>query len=121
MSFLNKLKKGASDAGEKAKVVIEVNKLKLQQSQTQKEINEEFKKMGETVFQLFQNGSFDGLAEMVEDRCNNCMKKQKEIRELEQKIEELNNERKCPNCKEIIDSDIKFCPSCGHSFESSEK
>lgn len=120
MKLFSNLKKGASEASEKAKVMIEINKLKIQISQNQKEIDEEFKKIGQTVFELFKAEEMTELSVELKDSCNICINKQEKIKELELEIRELNNEKDCPKCGHVVKLDIKFCPSCGHMFEIKE-
>ncbi|WP_432407285.1 double zinc ribbon domain-containing protein [Wukongibacter sp. M2B1] len=117
MSFFDKLKKGASEAGEKAKIMIEINKVKVQIFQTEKELKDEFKTIGETTFELYKKGNFDKLLESIEENCNNCLKKLEEIKELELEIKEINDGKKCPDCNKDVSYDTKFCYYCGYKFK----
>lgn len=120
MEIFSKLLKGAEEAGEKAKVIIEINKVRIQISQKQKEIDDIFKKIGETVFSMYEHSDIENILENVEESCQECIKKQKEVKELEQKIRELSNEKHCPQCDKIEGQDTKFCSSCGYKFEIQE-
>ncbi|WP_432662811.1 zinc ribbon domain-containing protein [Wukongibacter baidiensis] len=121
MSFFDKLKKGASEAGEKAKVIIEINRVKMQISQAQKELQDEFKKIGETTFELYKKGNFDGLSELIEGNCNNCLKKLEEIEALELEAKEITDGKKCPDCNKVVDYDTRFCSFCGYKFETQDE
>lgn len=126
--FLDKFKKGAAEAGEKAKVLLEVNKIKLQITQKQKEIDDEYKKIGELVFKAYQNETTEDSNGAIEECCKNCIKKREEIQEMEDKVRELNEEKTygasddktCPTCGKLVGSERKFCPACGHNFTAGE-
>lgn len=49
MSFLDKLKSGVSEAGTKAKILVEINRLKLINVGKQNEISGLYKEIGEKV------------------------------------------------------------------------
>lgn len=121
MGFFDKLKKGASEAGEKAKIMIEINRVKMQISQAQKELQEEFKKIGETTFELYRKGNFDELAELINENCNNCLKKEEEIEALQLEMKEISDTKICPECNKEVNNDTKFCSSCGYKFETQDE
>lgn len=115
-NLFDKFKKGVSDASNKAKTIVDVNKIKMQVSQKEKEIEVEYKGIGEIVFNAFKNDNSENIDELIQDKCNIILAKQEEIRQLNQKIGELNNEKECV-CGRLVPIDTKFCPSCGHKFE----
>lgn len=51
MSFFDKMKKGVTDAGSKAKSLVEVNKFRLNIQSLEAEIQERYKRIGQTVYQ----------------------------------------------------------------------
>ncbi|GAB6992330.1 hypothetical protein [Paenibacillus pini] len=46
MSFFDKLKSGVTEAGNKAKNAVEINRLKMQNSSKQKEIEHSYQQIG---------------------------------------------------------------------------
>ncbi|SKC82987.1 zinc ribbon domain-containing protein [Maledivibacter halophilus] len=121
MKLFKDIKKGAAEASEKAKLMIEINKFKIQISQNQKEIDEEFRKIGETVFELFKEGNTEELPEGIIESCNACLSKQEKNKELELEIRKLKNEKNCPKCGNTVKLDVKYCPSCGNKLEVIEE
>ena len=121
MKLFKDLKKGATEASEKAKVMIEINKLKIQISQNEKEIDDEFRKIAETVFDMFKAGNMGEMTSSIIESCDMCLSKEEKNKELEIEIRKFKNERECSNCGATVKLDIKFCPSCGYKFEITEK
>lgn len=119
-NFFDKVKKGVSDAGSKAKTMVDINKLKSQISQINREIDEEYKKIGQIVFNSFKDESIDDSNEKIEEKCNAIIKKLEDIDRINEEILQLTNERKC-TCGASISMDAKFCPSCGNKFEDAPK
>lgn len=115
-NFLDKFKKGVSDAGNMAKTLVDINKIKIQISQKDKEIETCYKSIGETVFNAFSDGSFANIEELVLDKCNEVIEKLEQKKQLNQRIEELSNEKECV-CGKTVPIDTKFCPHCGYKFD----
>lgn len=115
--FLDKLKNGFAEAGNKAKQMVDVNRLKLQISQEELEMREMYRAIGEKVFELYQTNDLNRVAEAVEEECRNILRKQEELRELETKVFALNDEKECPSCKTVAERSIRYCPECGFRFE----
>ena len=116
MSFFDKLKKGVSEAQTKVTVTVEVNRLRMQISSKKKDIESEYRKIGEAYFANFTATEKKDIAALLDSHCENILAIQKEIREIEEKIKEINNEKSC-ECGKIVPRETKFCPSCGHKFE----
>jgi ribosomal protein L37E len=121
MKLFKDLKKGAAEASEKAKLMIEVNKFKIQISQNQKEIDDELKQIGEVMFELFKAGNIGGFPDEVKESCDLCLSKQEKNKELELEIRKLKNEKDCPQCGNSVKLKTKFCSSCGYRFEIIEE
>ncbi|QNK59265.1 zinc ribbon domain-containing protein [Paenibacillus sp. PAMC21692] len=117
MSFMDKVKSGFTEAGSKAKIVVEINKLKLQNNNKQKEIEQNYQSIGrmyylQAVGRLADDSGADP-AGMVE----NIARLEAEIEENSKEIKTLANEKDCV-CGKPAPLDARFCPSCGHTFES---
>lgn len=118
-NLFDKFKKGVSDAGNKAKTMVDINKIKMQISQKSKEIMVEYKNIGEIVYKSFREDTLENIGELIQDRCRMIIEREEEIRQLNQKIEEISNEKECV-CGKIVPLDTTFCPSCGYKFEEEE-
>lgn len=115
-NFFDKVKKGVSDAGSKAKTLVDINKLKAQISQINKEIDEEYKNIGQLVFNSFKDEGIEDSDEKIGEKCNAIIKKLEDIDRINKEILRLTNERTC-SCGASISMDAKFCPACGKKFE----
>lgn len=58
LEFFDKFKAGVSDAGNKAKILVEVNKLKLQNSGKKSDINEQLLEIGKVVYGVAEAGQW---------------------------------------------------------------
>jgi len=120
MSFLDKLKTGVSEAGSKAKILVEVNKLKLINVGKQNEINGLYKEIGEKVTQAAELGQELKLAFFGEQLEQIAMLKS-EIEQNQLRMINLTDDKQCPNCQSSIPIDAKECPNCNKSFLIEEK
>lgn len=117
MGFLNKLKKSVSDAGTMAKVTVEVNRLKLQISSIKKDIGEQQTSIGKLIYEQYMNDT-DRMDE-VKALCEQIKEKYEEIDDIQQKIIEINGEKKC-ECGATLPVNTRFCSQCGHKFEDED-
>lgn len=115
MSFFDKFKAGVSEAGNKAKSVVEINRLKLQNNGKQNEIDKLYQAMGKLLFETtlqnvpLERSEYAGQMERV-------LILQAEIDTNLQQIAELGDAKQCRNCGTTVDSDVRFCPNCGATF-----
>lgn len=122
MSFFDKMKKGVSDAGSKAKTLVEVNKFRLNIQSLEAEIQDRYKRIGQSVFQsisdeLGAEPAFDQKEKVVVlTLCQEIRARQQEIVELNKKILELNNQKSCDKCGRLNQTEVRFCSDCGHEF-----
>lgn len=119
MSFLDKLKEGASKAADKAKDTVEITKLNTQISSKRKEIEKLYNHIGEIVFQAYTAKDFMAAQPEIEQNCSLVVDLHQEIDGLEQRIKIVKNEKDCV-CGHVVALDIRFCPKCGHKFETEE-
>lgn len=119
MSFMNKVKSGFSEAGSKAKIVVEVNKLKLQNSNKLKEIEKLYQNIGRLFF-LNAVGRLEDVAEAnYQSDVAEIVRLESEIEENKKQIKTLTNEKDCV-CGKPAPLDARFCPSCGHTFSATD-
>ena len=115
-NLLLKAKDLAGAAGNKAQEVAELTKLKLQATQMRNEIDSNYMKLGEIIYELNKNGTQN------EELVNMCIAeiedKLRELEELDQKINEMKKVVKCPECGAENPAGSLFCSRCGASLTS---
>jgi len=115
MSFLDKLKSGVSEAGAKAKVLVEINKLKLINVGKQNEINSLYKEIGEKVALAAEVGQELKLSYFSHQIEQIAMLKT-EIEQNQLKMTNLTDEKQCPDCNRSNPIDTIECIHCKASF-----
>jgi len=119
MSFFDKLKSGVAEAGNKAKIAVEVNRLKMQNSSKQKEIEQEYQHIGKMVFDSLERESMCS-PEQLQPMVNRIVQLQDEIQLNLHQINAIADEKKC-TCGHTVPVAARFCPECGHQFIEIEK
>lgn len=120
MSFMDKVKSGFSEAGSKAKIVVEVNKLKLHNSNKQKEIEKLYQNIGRLFFLNAVGRTADVPESDYQTSVADIMRLENEIEANKKQIKALTNEKDCV-CGKTSPLDARFCPSCGHVFPVAEE
>jgi len=102
----------AQKVAQKSGDAVEYGKTKYKIYDTQNEINKIFTRMGQEAYENYKNGvSFDDISQS----CDLIDAKKDEIEELEAKLTDLRNNKKC-NCGKTCKKDDAFCPACGQNF-----
>ncbi|MCR8655818.1 zinc ribbon domain-containing protein [Paenibacillus endoradicis] len=115
MSLIDKIKSGVSEAGHKAKIVVEVNKLRIINVSKQSEINSLYKQIGEKVSQFVdQNISLEPSLFASELEQIDILKFEIEQNILQ--IHNLNDEKSCPHCHHDNAFDARECAQCHAPF-----
>ena len=118
MSFLDKLKQGVSEASTKTKTTIDVNRLRLQISGKQKEIQDKYRDMGELTYRSIKNELQDQEAnETIHELAEEIAKIEEDIQSIQIRIKELSALKTCPSCQNDVDIDVRYCSHCGYQFE----
>lgn len=112
--LLIKAKDFANAAGSKAQEMAELTKLRLQAAQLRSDLDSNYLKMGEIVYELKKANTEN------EDLIAMCVAEidaqHKELEELNQKIDDLKNELKCPECMASNPKEALYCSRCGASL-----
>ncbi len=117
MSFFNKVKAGVSEAGNKARTVVEINRLKLQNNGKQNDIDQQYQVMGKLLFEAVTQGAGPLPSEQIETNINRILELKAEIETNLQQIAELSDVKHCKACGGNVAIEARFCPACGSTFE----
>ncbi|WP_449602374.1 zinc ribbon domain-containing protein [Paenibacillus sp. Marseille-Q9583] len=118
MSFFNKVKAGVSEAGNKAKTVVEINRLKLQNNSKQNDIDQQYQVMGKLLFEAVTQGAGPLPSEQIEKNISRILELKSEIEVNLQQIAGLSDVKHCKACGGNVAIEARFCPSCGSTFEA---
>lgn len=116
MSFFDKLKTGVSEAGNKAKVVVELNRLKMQNSSKHKEIEQQYQEIGRSVFVALTNEYETINREELQPFIQQILTLQDEIQRNQTQMGLAGDEKQCV-CGEKVPIGTRFCSVCGYPFE----
>lgn len=109
MAFFDDVKKLGKNVADKGKDLVEVTKLNSQIGTEQGKINEIFGRIGAQVYENYKAGNDSGFGEF----CAQVAELEAKINELRQKVMEIKDSAKCPNCGAEVAKDVAFCPKCG--------
>jgi len=109
MSFLDDVKRFGKNLTDKGKDMVEVAKLNSQINSEKENIKELYRTIGGQGYQDDKNSGEGPYAEL----CGQIAEIEAKIKELSDKVLELKNASKCPNCGTEVSKDSAFCPKCG--------
>lgn len=128
--FIDNLKKGfniaVNEAEKLTKVVagkttniVDVTKLNLSLSETERKTGKLYEKIGELVYERYASGTeFEGeLAEI----CAEIEGLKDEADNLKEQIAALKNAAVCPSCGQVIDKSGDYCSKCGEKLSNGKK
>lgn len=117
MEFFEKLGKKASEtyktAAEKTNKIASDTKLRLKISENKAKIDDIYTEIGKKVYQKFVLDGDLNIKDDIKEELEKIKQLTNEIEDCEKQRLELSDMRQCPNCKNKIDKDAKFCPNCG--------
>ncbi|MBP1999065.1 ribosomal protein L40E [Paenibacillus shirakamiensis] len=125
MSFFDKFKAGVTEAGNKAKLLVEINRIKLQNKDLKDQMNQHFEDIGRLVYDKFgpdqhQNSERGDISNAGMNVIFNKIRALKQ--EIEQNtlhIQNLQDHKTCKKCGAEMPAEAKFCTACGATFEIS--
>jgi len=92
---------------------VEFGKLKYKIYDIQNDISKIFVQIGQDVYEGYKG---DYVNDDIPSKCELIDQKKAEIEELEEKLRELKNTKKCNSCGKVSKKEDAFCPSCGVSI-----
>lgn len=120
MSKLDELILKAKDlagvAGSKTQEVVELTKLHLQVTQLKSDIDANYQKLGEIVFELNKAGTQND--ELIHMCVSEIQSQLDELAALNHKIDEMKNVVKCPQCMAANPVGALYCARCGFSLKA---
>lgn len=91
-SFFDKIKQGVSDTGAKAKMAVDIQRLKQQINGKVKDMNAKYFEIGKLTYEAFKADDFSAFSNQLEGLCNDVTAIQGEIDALQENIKELENQ-----------------------------
>ncbi|MFC7681376.1 zinc-ribbon domain-containing protein [Paenibacillus sp. GCM10028914] len=117
MSFMDKFKAGVAEAGSKAKTLVEINRIKLQNTSKKNEIEQQYQEIGKLVFDSAEKGDWPLTKEQLEPQINHIVQLKWEIEQNLQLIKNLTDVKTCKSCGNQVSINDRFCSKCGYTFE----
>ncbi|NLN65999.1 MAG: zinc ribbon domain-containing protein [Clostridiaceae bacterium] len=109
MAFIDDLKKFGKNVAQKSSDVVETTKLNMSISQEKEKINRLYNEMGAAVYEQYKMGNDLGMSE----QCSQIAEFEAKIEEYQNKILEIKNAVKCPQCGTEVSAETVFCAQCG--------
>lgn len=109
MAFIDDVKKVTKSIAQKTGDLMEISKLNLSISQEKDKIGRLYSEIGKAVYEKYKAGNDLGFGE----KCASIAEIERKIDELQQKLCELKNVKKCPSCGAELSMDSAYCPKCG--------
>ncbi|RUT31629.1 zinc ribbon domain-containing protein [Paenibacillus zeisoli] len=120
MDFLQRIKKGAGKATERAQNAVEISKLNNQISNIEREMGIYFQRMGQVFYEGYRDSDMSKAEKEMMDLAKTCDLLHEEKDEVRLKIASLRNERLCA-CGKVVPEEAIFCPYCGRKLESYDR
>lgn len=113
----------AKNVSEKAEAALEIQKLSSEVSREQNIINQEYQKIGSKIYQTFVDNK-EEVPDFLQENFTSIKNASVNIEQLNKKISEIKLSKLsinlpkivCPQCKNEILANAKFCPECGHAI-----
>ena len=107
-----KAKDLAGVAGSKAQEVAEQAKLRMQITQMKSQIDANYLKLGEIIYELNKSGTQN------EELVGMCVAEiETQLAELKDKLDEMRKVLRCPDCMSENPRDALYCSHCGASLK----
>ena len=113
------MKSGVHKVGEKTNKILNISKLKIEMAEYKNSISDRQRLVGKYVYDTYNSErdfNFDDVAAWLEEIKNLELK----IISCEEKLQNVQNRLKCPNCGSNNSSDAKYCKFCGRKLSDEE-
>ena len=119
MAFFDGLSKKITETvdvvGKKTNDLVEIQKLRNQISNLEKNMDRNYILLGKMMFDKYQNG--EDLCDQAKAYCEEITGSAVLIEEYKAEIAEIKGLRPCSNCGEAVANDVVFCPKCGRKVD----
>lgn len=112
-SLTDTFAKAAKDLTGRAETIYETQKLKNKISGEKQQIEKAMADLGRIVYRRYQEGI--SVEEAENEICVQIDERYQQIKRLKKEVEELKEQRVCPNCGSIVGKNDAFCSKCGAS------
>ena len=127
--FFEKFKVGANKAkdeavklgkqvADKAENVAGQTKLRFAINDTEGKIKDFYSEIGKRIYNSYTKGEW--VDDEIEEKCKKIDSLNEELAALKEKLGELRESVKCPECGEYNDKENIFCSKCGASMEKED-
>ncbi len=113
--IISEIKNTADKVVKKSGELVEMSKTKLNILNTKSSIDQNFKVLGELVYNSQKEDS-DITSEKLEEVIKEIDALYEKLAQLDEAYANLGNKKICPNCKKANDSNASFCCNCGFDF-----
>lgn len=124
MEFFDMIGKKASEAykitADKTGKLAKETKLKIRMGEIKAQTNEIYQEIGKKVYEKHIREEDISIKEELEEECTKLDVLSDEMDSLLNQCLELRDKKQCPNCFDIIDKDMNYCPNCGLKQEKEE-
>lgn len=107
--------KFGKQVADKAENIAAQTKLKFAISDTEGKIKEFYAEIGKKVYSSYTRGEW--VDDEIEAKCKKVDTLIEEVNSLREKLSELKESVKCPECGEYNDKENMFCAKCGARME----
>lgn len=114
------ISKYTQKAVESTGTFVESTKISTQISGEKREIDQEYKKIGEIIYRRISKGEFEADEELKKLAEGIDVHRDK-MNTLKEQLADVKGQQICPNCGELIPKDVAFCPKCGAPVEIKEE
>lgn len=122
-NFLKNLKQALSDTAEvvtkKTEDVVEVQKLRSQIYNARKNVETDYKKLGEILYQRYLSG--ESMDAETAEICENIHDVQEEIQKYQEELSRKKGRNVCDACDTNNPKDAVYCMKCGSKLAHAEQ
>ena len=101
--------------GKKTNELVEIQKLRGQISNLEKNIDKCYIELGKMMFEAYQDG--EDICDEAKAYCEEITGSAVLIEEYKAEIVEIKGLKTCENCGEPVADDVVFCPKCGKKIK----
>lgn len=106
-----KARDAADYAGKKTGEFVEISKLRISASETEKKISDEYRELGKMVYKAAKEQA--DCTDYVQEKATAIDSLYEQFTELNNKINELRKVKKCPQCSYENLQEAEYCIKCG--------